>query len=86
MLDFVGRCDEEICAKAFIIARGDEVVEANKAQLEALGLCILETGEHDCNDVGPVGFEGCGRKSFDDGFEEIDTIALINLGGEELLE
>ena len=44
MLDFVSRCDEEICAKAFIVARGDEVVEANKAQLEALGLCILETG------------------------------------------
>ena len=34
----------------------------------------------------PVGFEGCGRKGFDDGFEEIETIALVNLGGDKLLK
>ena len=86
VLHLVSDTDVEIGTKTLVLSRGDQVVECDETLLEVLCLHVGQSLQHELEDGNKVGLQSLDRHISDDCVDELESMRLMRLGRDELLE
>jgi hypothetical protein len=86
MLNLVSDIDEEVRAQTLVQTRGDKVVECNESLLEVFSLHVRKPLQHQLENGDEVRLKCLWWQVGNYSLNELEGIALVCLGRDELLE